>query len=69
MSFNKKYVSMDIIPTIIESEDRFKNYYNSDALIFRDKESEYYFDLYREGYTIKILKLYYESQKHRKLIS
>jgi hypothetical protein len=69
MSFNKKYVSMDIIPTLLESEDRFKNYYNSDALIFRDKESKYYFDLYHKGYTIKTLKLYYENQKHRKLIS
>ena len=56
---------MEVIPTLLKSEERFKNYYQSDVLIFRDQESEYYFDLYREGYTIKILKLYYESQKQQ----
>ena len=68
MSINKKYVSMDVIPTLLKSEERFKNYYQSDVLIFRDQESEYYFDLFHEGYTVNALKLYYESKNNRQPI-
>lgn len=66
MSFNKKYVSMKVIPTLLQSEERFKNYYTADALIFQDRESEKYFDLYHQGYTLYSLNLYYESSNNRK---
>ena len=68
MSFNKRYVKMSTIPFLLESEERFRTYYLSDAIIFLDEESEKYFNLYHEGYTLYSLKLYYASQNNRRTV-
>ena len=60
---------MSTIPSLLQSEERFRRYYLSDVIIFRDKESEKYFNLYHEGYSLHSLKLYYASQNNRRTVS